>query len=61
MKRFTDRLRAIERQREKAKPPRACLVIRPGQDEATELAAFRRVHGGEPWRTFTIKRAPPRP
>ena len=25
------------------------------------LAAFRRAHGREPWRVFTIKRAPPRP
>ncbi len=60
MKRFTERLRAIERQRER-KPIAPCMVIRPGQDVDALLAAFRRAHGREPWRVFTIKRAPPRP
>ena len=59
MKRFTERLRVIERKREAAKPLRPCLVIRPGQDEGAELAAFRQAHGADPWRVFCVRRAPP--
>ncbi len=61
MRDIAKRLARIERQRDASKPIAPCLVIRHGKDEATELAAFRLAHDGEPWRVFTIKRAPPRP
>ena len=57
------RLLAIERQREAAKPPRPCLVVLPSEDLDAKLAEFRRVHGFEPERVITVRRAPapPRP
>ena len=58
MRALSRRLAAIERARRK--PLASILVIRPGQDEAAELAAFRQAHGREPWRVFSVKRAPPR-
>ncbi len=57
MRAINARLRAIERQREARKPIPPIMVLLPGQDVQARLAEFRRVHGCEPWRVFTIKRA----
>lgn len=61
MKRLIDRLAAIERQREAAKPMRPWLVVKSNEDAAEALARFRARHGCEPEGTLHIKRAPPRP
>lgn len=56
-KQLEKRLRALERQREQDAPPRPCMVLLPGQDEATELAAFRARHGSEPEGVIRIQAA----
>lgn len=60
MKALARRLLAIERARAPAKFHQV-LVLRQEQDTATELEAFRQAHGREPWRVFSVKRAPLRP
>lgn len=57
MRHLQHRVHMLEQQREQAAPSRPCLVLLPGQDEATELAAFRAHHGCEPEGVVRIQAA----
>ncbi len=55
--RLTERIRTLEQRREAAKPIAPILVVTSSQDEATERARFRELHGTEPGMVIVIRRA----